>query len=389
MSDDTEDDDVAKFDPGSLGDLTYEPPPKRRTTDFQPWHRPRKHYVRRHQWVPTLEDVLAGRDAGEGIRYLGLPGTDLLDLRYIHERVCVPQGRRLRFVGFDTGATTGSAAHVSQQASLQQVKLSPLVHDESDVFPDDFRAMASPQSRAFQEARAAAPFDVVNLDLCGSVGADAAKADQTLYDALRRLLALQARNHRPWIFLITSVFDRTMDASAAKQLWAAFKGAVADCDGFIDECADWIDEDECESQDETSCSAEAFAKSMAVGFCLWIAKLARQPPARANLRASFAYRVLPEAECEDMFSLAIRFTPVIHTDEDTGGLASAADAEPIDLCAQATQFAKRIANTKNLDDLLGADAKLRAQLVKESAELMEQARYEPSEYKLWAKDFTS
>src|SRR4051794_33064978 len=68
---------------------------------FMPWHRPRKQFVRREQWWELVRRLYEGRPDGAPLRYLGLPGVDLIDLRYLHDRVCNPVGRPLRFLGFN------------------------------------------------------------------------------------------------------------------------------------------------------------------------------------------------------------------------------------------------------------------------------------------------
>ena len=66
--------------------------PSRATKPFLPWHRPRKHFVRREQWQQQIEILAdAGQLEHQTIRYLGLPGTDLLDIRHFHRTLCEPK----------------------------------------------------------------------------------------------------------------------------------------------------------------------------------------------------------------------------------------------------------------------------------------------------------
>ena len=54
-------------------------PPKK---EFLPWHRPRKQFVRDRQWCGEIGKLLEDSPREGGVlRYLGLPGADLLDLR--------------------------------------------------------------------------------------------------------------------------------------------------------------------------------------------------------------------------------------------------------------------------------------------------------------------
>src|SRR4051812_14989998 len=95
-------------EPGHADDIveirSYEAPlPVKRT--FAPWHRPRKQFVRDHQWKVQINSMLADVPTEDGtLKYLGLPGADLLDLRHFHSEVCLPQNIGLRFLGFNSAA---------------------------------------------------------------------------------------------------------------------------------------------------------------------------------------------------------------------------------------------------------------------------------------------
>ena len=63
---------------GIFGDVEYVAPlpePK----EFKPWHKPRKQFVRRKQWSALLQGLYETREPEDPLRYLGLPGTDLID----------------------------------------------------------------------------------------------------------------------------------------------------------------------------------------------------------------------------------------------------------------------------------------------------------------------
>src|SRR5712691_4089650 len=161
--DETIDDD--EFSIAELGRPTYDVVTERPAREFHAWHRPRKQFVRRSQWLATVSDLYAARDPADRLNYLGLPGSDLLDIRMLHERICLPQGRVLRFLGFDNSIQSGGTESVSLEVSLQQMKLRELVHEASKVLPDDFSRIGSGDSRAYQETVKAATYDVVNIDL--------------------------------------------------------------------------------------------------------------------------------------------------------------------------------------------------------------------------------
>ena len=80
---------------GIIGVKNYTPESPTKKV-FLPWHKPRKQYVRGEQWckeiLKMVDEVLPENNI---LKYLGLPGDDLLDLRYFHEQIC---DGKIRFV---------------------------------------------------------------------------------------------------------------------------------------------------------------------------------------------------------------------------------------------------------------------------------------------------
>src|SRR5688500_14489161 len=72
---------------------------------FQPWHLPRKHHLRKNQWAVSLDRLLDVIPDRKLIKYLCLPGQDLLDVQVLAD-VCKAKGRRLRYLGFDQSLAT-------------------------------------------------------------------------------------------------------------------------------------------------------------------------------------------------------------------------------------------------------------------------------------------
>ena len=78
------------------------------------------------------------------MRYLGLPGTDLIDLRYLHEQLCRDNNRSLCFLGFNTEAQSGSPAHVrTERLARRSTPAAKRRSEQSAVLPDDFRLIAN------------------------------------------------------------------------------------------------------------------------------------------------------------------------------------------------------------------------------------------------------
>ena len=222
-------DDQEVLTEGIFGDFEYVRP-QTEPKEFKPWHKPRKQFVRREQWSALLQSLYERREPGDPLRYLGLPGTDLIDLRYLHEQLCSASNRPLSFLGFNTEAQPGSAAQVQLSISLDEVRRLPNVDTQSDVIHDDFRRIGNPKSIAWSRTLQIGPFDVVNIDLCDGLASDPPQNADSVYKALDQLMALQGRNPDPWLLLVTTRIGRGMfDADAEERLLSLFHGNVNDC----------------------------------------------------------------------------------------------------------------------------------------------------------------
>jgi hypothetical protein len=129
-----------------VGVEAYEAP-RPPQTEFQPWHRPRKQFVRKEQWAVQLEALLDARGSKpEVLRYLGLPGIDLLDLRHVHDVVCRPRSIQLAFLGFNSAISSNSDQQTEINISLDEVLRLPNVATQSKIIPDDIRRLSNPLS---------------------------------------------------------------------------------------------------------------------------------------------------------------------------------------------------------------------------------------------------
>ena len=373
-------DDQDDLTAGIFGDFEYVRP-QTEPKEFKPWHKPRKQFVRRKQWSALLRRLYKNRGAGDPLRYLGLPGTDLIDLRYLHEQFCRDNNRSLCFLGFNTEAQRGSPAHIELNISLDEVRRLPNVDEQSAVLPDDFRLVGNENSIAWSRTRQLGPFDVVNIDLCDGLASDVPQNDGSIYNALAQLMALQARNSNPWLLLITTRIGRGMfDADAEQRLISHFRENVANCEGFAEACEQLLESD-VESIDPATCSESDFLNLMIVAIGKWLSKLVQyQAPSRVELASTQGYRVNPVAAQEDLVSLALRFEPVIVASADA--LSPTAPA-PVDECAIAKAILRRSNRRLDVDNILNQQPDLLEELIGETERLLTDARYEVAGYRPW------
>jgi hypothetical protein len=371
-----------------VGAATYEAsaPPKK---EFLPWHRPRKQFVRSEQWTFQIEKLLADfTPEGQPLRYLGLPGTDLLDLRHFHRIVCQPRQLQLRFLGFNSAASSANSMQVELNISLDEVKKLPFVDPLSDVLPDDIRRIANEDSIAFQRAQTLGPYDVINLDLCDGFGSDTPGAlDDTHYNALARLLSLQVRNKSPWLLLLTTrVGQAHIHAAVVEKLMTKCANNLAECKEFRETIQTALSISDPAAFEEMAKSPAGLLVAFLLGISKWLLGMAvgSNPQASMELKSIIGYRVAADSPCEDLVSLAFRFDPQSAPITDPMGLINQPIAV-LDECPLAAKIVTRVAKRVDADAVLNTNAILHQEMTDAMAALLEIARYSKSDYYEWVK----
>ena len=366
--------------------LVYEAPePAKRS--FLPWHKPRKQYVRHYQWRAEIDSMLNEAPRPDStLKYLGLPGTDLLDLRHLHAEVCEPRELGLRFLGFNSAAQPSSASQTEMNISLDEVRRLPRIDTRSEILGDDFVRLADERSIAWNKAISLGPYDVINLDLCDGFGATAPTAvDNTYYKAVGRLMALQARTPTSWLLLLTTrVGDRHVHPEVLDRLLGKYIENLETCRPFKERSRILFACDDDAGTRAAATGANHLLPLFLSGLCKWLLGLAlgQQPPTTAELRDVIGYRVYGRAQHEDLVSIALRFTPTFQPAVDGTGLGNPALTVP-DECGLSVGVLNRVAVREDADAILREDTALRGRMVDATAELLASARYDSRAYREW------
>lgn len=387
MTDSSEDDDNQSLADDIVPNIAYEAPLPM-AKEFLPWHRPRKQYVRQHQWCAQIGRLLQEHPLSDGtLKYLGLPGVDLLDIRHFHEDICSTRNVRFRFLGFNTNARSGSNAQIELNVSLDEIRKLPLVDEQSDVIGDNFSLLSKSNSIAWKRAQELGPFDVINLDLCDGFGAQApGTLGNNYYNAVNNLLALQARYSRPWLLLLTTRTDATnVDSDVLKILIERYEANLASCPPFLDASRSKFNIDDVAKLHAASKTESGLVSVFLTGLSKWFVGLglAQTPQTSVEVRSTIGYRVAVAATHADLVSLALQFTPVIAPVADPMQLATLS-ASPLDECILSTKALKRVANLVDADAKLADNHALKTQMINATAALLATARYDSDAYKLWA-----
>lgn len=366
--------------------LTGYAPQRPLRRQFMPWHKPGKQYVRQVQWQREIDWLLSRRpqDDEEPLRYLGLPGPDLLDVRQFYSACCAEGQRRLTFLGFDESAIPRSPSGEALNISLQEVRGLAYVDQRSDVIGDNFRKLALENSIAWQRAKSLGPFDVINVDLCGYLMSDKPGVDLSIYNALHRILGLQNRRHLPWcLFLTTRIGVDGFSPEVLQALSDKLQANLDTCEPFAEALVDNGVQLMSSADLLGASDGEEFFVAAVIGLAKWLLSLAQLMRCRFSVASIVSYRVQTDSLSADMVSLAMRFEPTHIIPADPAGIATASYAVPTE-CEQAARIPKKVARMKDLDSLFAADSNLWEQFRDSSAELLHQARYDKAAYIEWA-----
>ncbi|HTB23692.1 MAG TPA: hypothetical protein VK914_13430 [bacterium] len=358
-----------------------------RKREFLPWHLPRKQFVRQKQWCKQISLMLDEHPLADStLKYMGLPGIDLLDLRHFHSEICVNRNIGLRFLGFNSSAVPTDVEHTELNVSLDEVRRLSGVDPMSNVIGDNFALVARENSIASRKTLELGPFDVINLDLCDGFGSQTPGAlEQTYYDAINSLLSLQARTKSPWLLLLTTRTDRAnVNIQVLQSLIEIYNRNLDSCTSFREASLDKFAIETAEALRAAAGTEGGLLAVFLVGLCKWLLRLAlaHQPPTSVELRSVIGYRVNRGSEHGDLFSLALRFTPTFAPITDPSGLANRPSTTPNE-CNLSTQVLNRVASRVDADKVLAENPEIKQAMTDATASLLVLARYDEEAYRAW------
>lgn len=360
-------------------------PPKKQ---FLPWHRPRKQFVRNDQWGVFIAELL-DEVKPETLTYFGLPGVDLLDIRFFGNEICEPRRLKLRFLGFNSSADPESNEQAELNISLDEISKSASFDPQSAIIPDDLRQLVNEDSIAWQKTFELGPYDVVNLDLCDGFGAqEPGEINETYYNAVSKLLAVQMRKKSPWLLLLTTrVGKGHIHAETLERLSNLYNSNLRKCAPFRKASAETFNISDPETLQKAKRDNAGLQSIFLVGICKWLLHFsaAQNPPSKMVVKSLLGYRVQKNSKIEDMISIAIRFDPTHGPLKDPSKLATIKAAK-IDECEEATNILKKVSKLFDVDDYLSSQTAIRDEMIDAMCRLLDSARYDITAYRKWVAE---
>ena len=374
--------------PESIGHVVPLPLKK----DFKGWHKPRKQWVRREQWCKETRSLLEKlRLDGRPLRYLSLPGEDMLDIRVL-AALCTELNQNLKCLGFDESIGKRSDR---AEVNISRNEISNCIEPTSVIRADNISVLKSTTSQGFKYVKELGPFDVINLDLCGSLSCVDCPDN---HQALKNLCEFQVNESRePWLlFLTTRAESQQVNLEHLPRYLEILKKNTDNLPCFGDRFTQLTGFD-MRSYRETDDNQKlidvidgaGFVRLFAAGIGKWLLQLVLKSKIswEVNMLDSCWYRVEDNQTSDsfpNMLSLAFLFSPTGIALIDSSGLASSNPAQETDEGSLAMGILEKTENLTDLDVKVDLDGVLHDELVRESADLMKAARYERDPYVEWA-----
>ena len=367
--------------------------PTRPRRNFAPWHKPRKQFIRRRQWLAETAkicDALQFKD-DRPLKYLSLPGEDLLDIRVIRE-CCDQKGVSLKYLGLNEAYSSGDP-DTWLHLAWNEVNSLAGINRNSIVIRDRFELIADKKSQAFQYVEQYGPFDVVNVDLCESISAPVRQNLPNYYSALKALADYQIKNRtEPWLLLVTSrVGDSKVAATDMEKLVDCLRGNARQYESFRKQLIQLVPKTSglvgSKRLETNKLSQNEFVKMFSAGLGKWLLALmsSSRPKWGVVLQSGYSYRV-NDAD-PDMVSYAFLLEPFIQGPIDTTGLSRVLPIgeKEFDEEKSAIDILNKVNAIKDLDAVVNAKPTLKKQLEDESEALLVAAGYEARAYRSWLR----
>ncbi|MER7991791.1 hypothetical protein ABTW80_02465 [Micromonospora chalcea] len=339
------------------------------------------------QWSREIGLLIRDLRLSEGeLRYLTLPGPDLLDVRHLALTICTREEVKLKYLGFNTAALPLADSQTELNSAQFSVNRLANVHPDSEVFPGDFRMVGNSRSIPWQRVRRAGPFHAINIDLCGGfAGVEKPAGIPNYFAAMQALLQNQSHSSEDFVlFITTRMDDDNVDSETLEKLNSIAQAIHDTCEEYASEFADaWglSTKGRPIHIRQVASTAEAFM----LGLTQWIVSRGIRSGLKASVRSFMTYRTGIEPGEDDIVSLAIRFKPdpILH---DPHGLVQVVPAQvPAEERErqQSTAIPRKVRGRVMVDKVLRSQADAFERCVEESAMLLASAGFDGDSYRTW------
>jgi len=330
---------------------------------FLPWHKPRKQWVRDKQWWNQISSHILPHLTGvDTVRYFGLPGDDILDVRYLQQKLS-GAGKSV----FMLGLLSSQKSWESAQKQLSKALDSAGIHKDSAIEQLNFDHLNDSRSLVYQKMERVGHFDVVNLDFCDNVIAPQLKSRRL--SAIKNLLGYQFQVvPRRWLLFLTTRSSKSSSCLETFELLAECLDQNLGVEDFWTEYQARFGAAPLRDRtiDREALDGQHFIDAYTVGIFKIIVNEAVEKRYKIKLDSVVRYGIEGEAAGPDMISMCLVFTKVISR---PGEVVQAPLSEP----DYALKGLRKLSEMRSVDEIIVEDVDKYAQCVKQKMGLLEQS----------------
>ncbi|WP_316357919.1 PP_RS20740 family protein [Devosia sp.] len=354
--------------------------------EYAPWHRPRKQYVRQKQWVRHTVGIvkklkeLGYFGHGTPLKYLTLPGPDLLDISLVTD-VCTQEGVQIRYTGFCL-ADEKEESRLRRNLNEFGIQRQEAVFGGSKIVNSKIEDVAIRRSDARVAMEQGGPFDIVNIDACEPI-ANGHDTTGSLVQAIRAIAEYQlAATRTPWILCLTTPIQT--ESISAASLGALHGQIIANANSdkrFADELAELLVSEGAGIDDllKTACAQNGtnLVRVFSLGLSKWLIHMAEQANFAVKKLDGYCYSMFKRPpHLPNMVSLCFLFEPQAIRIEDKSGLTRnpvvQITTQPI---SDHIRALRRSFGVANIDEILVGNQELFEAMVNETKELLRSVGY--------------
>jgi hypothetical protein len=364
------------------------------TKTFKAWHKPRKQWMRCNQWIKEIEALIPHLCLdGRPLRYLSLPGEDMLDIRVLAD-FCQKKGLSLKCLGFDEDLRTRSS---EIEVNISRNEISNNIVPTSVIRADNLSVLKDTTSIGFKYVCELGPFDIINLDLCGAISCvNNPDNHQVLFNLCDNQIN---KSREKWLlFLTTRAEYEKVNIAHLPHYLKCLKNNAEKNLSFASRLVDISKWDISLYKDNINianllngCRNSEFVRLFAVGFGKWLLQLLDNTHDRwiVEMLNGCWYRVEDNQTPEsfpNMLSLAFLFSPLKIPIQDSTGLAQQNPPQSVDELSMALHIIEQTENFTDVDLVMDTNPDIWQRFVDESIALLKTARYSTDQYPAWAEE---
>lgn len=358
---------------------------------LQPWHRPRKQYIRSRMWWKFSRNLIQREmgkpglqippDGKPEVKYLTLPGFDYIDVELLAD-LCTEMGCILTSTGFLAG--DGQSNPEVARAKIREQSLIDKKFISNNSFTHNRRLEEiAHEKQASKILEGSGPYHIVNIDACGSISPpNAADGRSRLIDVVYRILEfqLQHKTGRWLLFLTTDARPTTIDERTKNKLFdpiinnaqsnIKFSGIVSSIFGNIDAGLEKAVKESFDS------SGENFLKFFTLGLSKWLIHLAKEKQWEVNTHETYCYHSGKNGNHEPtIVCMAYEFKRTHAGLRDSFNLAQVPPSTTREIEDTSVRAANKVDNMENVISKLKSCDRLREEMKNQTKQMLEKIGY--------------